>query len=48
MASRDSQDSRVIDFMNAANGVTTIDSTNLNFDETIQAVVNLIRSTNAG
>ena len=48
MASRDSQDSQVIDFMNAANGVTTIDSTNLDFDETIQAVVNLIRSTNAG
>jgi cytidylate kinase len=45
MASRDSQDSRVIDFMNAANGVTTIDSTNLDFDATIQAVVNLIRST---
>jgi len=44
MASRDSQDSRVIDFMNAANGVTTIDSTNLNFDETIQAVVNLIKT----
>lgn len=48
MASRDNQDSRVIDFMNAANGVTTIDSTNLDFDETIQAVVDLIRSTNAG
>lgn len=45
MASRDSQDSQVIDFMNAANGVTTIDSTNLDFDATIRAVVNLIRST---
>jgi cytidylate kinase len=45
MASRDNQDSRVIDFMNAANGVTTIDSTNLDFDATIQAVVDLIRST---
>lgn len=48
MTSRDNQDSRVIDFMNAANGVTTIDSTNLDFDATIQAVVDLIRSTNAG
>lgn len=45
MASRDSQDSQVIDFMNAANGVTTIDSTNLDFEATIQAVVSLIRST---
>ncbi len=45
MASRDTQDSRVIDFMNAADGVTTIDSTNLDFDATIQAVVDLIRST---
>ena len=45
MTSRDTQDSRVIDFMNAANGVTTIDSTNLDFDATIQAVVDLIRST---
>jgi cytidylate kinase len=43
MASRDTQDSRVIDFMNAADGVTTIDSTNLDFDATIQAVVDLIR-----
>ncbi|MEX2510275.1 MAG: (d)CMP kinase [Homoserinimonas sp.] len=45
MTSRDNQDSRVIDFMNAANGVTTIDSTNLDFDATTQAVVDLIRST---
>jgi cytidylate kinase len=45
MTSRDTQDSRVIDFMNAANGVTTIDSTNLDFDATIQAVVDLVRST---
>lgn len=45
MASRDSQDSQVIDFMNAANGVTTIDSTNLDFDATIQAVVSLVQKT---
>lgn len=48
MTSRDNQDSRVIDFMNAADGVTTIDTTNLDFDATIQAVVDLIRSTTAG
>lgn len=45
MTSRDNQDSRVIDFMNAANGVTTIDSTNLDFDATTQAVVDLIHAT---
>jgi cytidylate kinase len=45
MTSRDNQDSRVIDFMNAANGVTTIDSTNLDFDATTQAVVDLIHRT---
>jgi cytidylate kinase len=41
---RDAQDSRVVDFMNAADGVTTIDSTDLDFDQTVQAVVSLVRS----
>ena len=41
---RDAQDSRVVDFMNAADGVTTIDSTELDFDQTVQAVVSLVRS----
>jgi CMP/dCMP kinase len=41
--SRDAQDSRVVDFMNAAPGVTTIDSTELDFDQTVSAVVDLIR-----
>ena len=45
LTARDERDSRVIDFMNAADGVTTIDSTNLDFDQTIQAVVDLIRRT---
>jgi cytidylate kinase len=44
LSSRDAQDSRVVDFMNAADGVTTIDSTDLDFDETVQAVVSLVRS----
>lgn len=49
LTARDRQDSRVIDFMNAADGVTTIDSTNLDFDQTIQAVVDLVRTkTTAG
>ncbi len=31
--------------MNAADGVTTLDSTDLDFDQTVQAVVELARST---
>ena len=44
LSDRDAQDSRVVDFMNAADGVTTIDSTDLDFDQTVQAVVSLVRS----
>jgi cytidylate kinase len=44
LASRDAQDSRVVDFMNAADGVTTVDSTELDFDQTVDAVVALVRS----
>jgi cytidylate kinase len=47
LSSRDAQDSRVVDFMNAADGVTTIDSTHLDFDQTVAAVVALVRK-NAG
>lgn len=42
LSSRDAQDARVVDFMNAADGVTTIDSTDLDFDQTIAAVVSLV------
>ncbi len=35
LSSRDAQDSRVVDFMNAADGVTTIDSTDLDFEQTV-------------
>ena len=45
LSSRDAQDSRVVDFMNAADGVTTIDSTTLDFDQTVSAVVALVRDT---
>lgn len=41
---RDAQDRQVVDFMNAADGVTTIDSTDLDFEQTVQAVVSLVRS----
>jgi cytidylate kinase len=44
LASRDAQDSRVVDFMNAADGVTTVDSTELDFDQTVAAVVRLVRT----
>lgn len=36
---RDRQDSKVVDFMNAADGVDTIDSTHLDFGQTVSAVV---------
>jgi cytidylate kinase len=39
---RDRRDSQVVDFMSAADGVTTLDSTQLNFGETVAAVVDLI------
>ncbi|MEO8907968.1 MAG: (d)CMP kinase [Microbacteriaceae bacterium] len=41
---RDEADSRVVDFMNAADGVTTVDSTELDFDQTVDAVIAVIRS----
>ncbi|MCW4384168.1 (d)CMP kinase [Salinibacterium sp. SYSU T00001] len=44
LTSRDAQDSRVVDFMNAAEGVIAIDSTHLDFDQTIQAVVDLVHA----
>lgn len=48
LAARDAQDSRVVDFMNAAEGVTTVDSTELDFDQTVQAVVDLVNKTSDG
>lgn len=44
---RDAADARVSDFMTAADGVVTIDSTNLTFDQTVDAVVAHIRSATA-
>jgi cytidylate kinase len=43
LSARDAQDLRVIDFMNAADGVVTLDSTELDFDQTVAALVALIR-----
>lgn len=42
---RDRKDAQVVDFLTAAPGVTTIDSTELDFDQTVQAVVELVRTT---
>ena len=47
LSSRDAQDSKVVDFMNAAEGVTTLDSTDLDFDQTVSAVVDLVRDAHA-
>jgi cytidylate kinase len=42
LSDRDNQDSRVVDFMNAAPGVTVVDSTELDFEQTVAAVVALV------
>lgn len=44
---RDAADSRVVDFMTAAEGVTTVDSTHLDFDATVEAVHQLIEQAGA-
>ena len=41
---RDRRDAQVVDFMTAAEGVTTVDSTDLDFEQTVQAVVALVES----
>ncbi|HWD61586.1 MAG TPA: (d)CMP kinase [Humibacter sp.] len=48
---RDRADSQVVDFMTAAPGVTTVDSTELDFEQTVDAVIDVIqaaRAANAG
>ena len=42
---RDRKDAQVVDFLTAAPGVTTIDSTELDFDQTVHAVVDLVHRT---
>ncbi|WP_371811892.1 (d)CMP kinase [Kocuria sp. TGY1127_2] len=42
---RDVADSKVNNFTEAADGVTLVDSTELNFDQTVQAVIDVIRTT---
>lgn len=46
---RDAKDSTVVDFQRAADGVYTVDSSDLDFEETIQAVIAVVRqAVNAG
>ena len=45
MRERDRRDAQVVDFMTAAEGVTTVDSTDLDFEQTVQAVVDLVTRT---
>ena len=47
LSSRDAQDSKVVDFLTAAEGVTTLDSTRLDFDHTVQRMVDVIRAAQA-
>jgi cytidylate kinase len=42
LRSRDRADSQVVEFMSAADGVTTVDSTHLDFEQTVDAVVGVI------
>ncbi|GLK19158.1 (d)CMP kinase [Herbiconiux flava] len=42
LRTRDQADSRVVDFMKAADGVTTVDSTHLDFEQTVSAVVGVV------
>jgi cytidylate kinase len=44
MRERDRRDAQVVDFLTAAEGVTTVDSTDLDFEQTVQAVVELVES----
>lgn len=39
---RDRKDAAVVDFLTAAPGVTTLDSTELDFEQTVQAVLDLV------
>ena len=42
---RDRKDAQVVDFLTAAEGVTTIDSTELDFEQTVAAVIEHVRRT---
>ncbi len=41
---RDAKDSNVVDFFSAASGVTVVDSSDINFSETVSAIINIVRA----
>lgn len=41
---RDASDAQVVDFLNAAPGVTVVDSTALDFTQTVEAVLDVVRA----
>ncbi|WP_132204151.1 (d)CMP kinase [Leucobacter luti] len=44
LQARDAKDALVVDFMNPAPGVTLVDTSNLNFEQSVQAVVDIVRA----
>ncbi|WP_236720318.1 (d)CMP kinase [Rathayibacter sp. VKM Ac-2630] len=47
LRSRDRADSQVVDFLNAAEGVTLLDSTHLDFEQTVDAVIAEVNTSRA-
>jgi cytidylate kinase len=43
VSQRDAQDAKVVDFMTPAPGVALVDSTELNFEQTVAAVLSVVR-----
>lgn len=41
---RDSSDARVVDFLTAAPGVQVVDSTEMDFDQTVEAILRVVRT----
>ena len=44
VSKRDETDSKIVDFMNAAAGVTLVDSSNLDFDQTVSVMIAQIKA----
>ena len=44
LSDRDKKDSKVVDFLNPSEGVSLLDTTNLNFDQSVSALIDLIRA----
>ncbi|GAA1615227.1 (d)CMP kinase [Leucobacter chromiireducens] len=44
LTARDAKDALVVDFINPAPGVTLVDTSDLNFEQSVQAVVDIVRA----